>query len=205
MQRELRTIRLALVALALLLGAQGAQAQLKFGVRAGIDVSKARPDASVLESSNRAGFVVGPALNLTLPLTGLNLEAAALYHNRSVKLSDDYDRSASETLHSIDIPITAKYAIGLGSLASVYVGTGPQFGFNLGDESILKKSYSLKSSEFSWNIGAGVNLIGHLQVGYNYNIGIGKTAEADELGTYWEAVTGGLKNNTHQIQVTYWF
>lgn len=196
---------LALVTMALLISAQTAQAQVKFGIRAGVDVSKARPEASVLEASNRAGFVVGPAVNFSLPLTGLNLEGAVLYHNRSVKLSDASDQSASETLHSIDIPITAKYAIGLGRLASVYVGTGPQFAFNLGDESILKKSYSLKSSEFSWNVGLGVSLLSHLQVGYNYNIGISKTADADELGSYWEAISGGLKNNTHQIQVTYWF
>lgn len=205
MNKQPHTLHLALLVLALLLGTQAAQAQLKFGVRAGVDISKARPDASALEASNRAGFVIGPALNLSLPLTGLNVEIDALYHNRSVKLSDTSDKSASETIHSIDIPITAKYAIGIGSLASVYVGTGPQFGFNIGDKSILKQCYSLKSSEFSWNIGAGVNLLSHLQVGYNYNIGIGKTADADELGTYWEAISGGLKNNTHQILLTYWF
>lgn len=199
----MNTIKSLVLAAALLL-CTTAQAQVSFGLRAGVDLSKASFDTEALEGSNRAGFVVGPVLNVSLPLTGLNAEVAALYHNRSVK-GEQYEKEASSTLHSIDVPITAKYAVGLGSLCSIYFGTGPQFSWNIGDKSVLKHSYSLKSSQFSWNFGAGVRLLSHLQIGYNFNLGIGDTADADEVGTYWEGVKDGFKNNTHQVLLTYYF
>lgn len=197
----LRSLTLAMLLLA---GSLAAQAQVSFGLRAGADLSKASFDADALKSSNRAGFVVGPVLNVSLPLTGLNAEIAALYHNRSVKCEVQAEE-ASSTLHAIDVPITAKYAIGLGSMASIYFGTGPQFSWNIGDKHILKRSYSLKSSQFSWNFGAGVRLLSHVQIGYNFNLNIGDTAEADEATAYWEAAKGGFKNNTHQVLLTYFF
>ena len=62
----------------------------------------------------------------------------------------------------------------------------------------------MKSSTFSWNVGAGVKLINHIQVGYNYNIGIGKTAELNGEGDYLKGA-GKMKNNSHQISVAYLF
>lgn len=203
--KHLSFLRTAVVAIALLAATfTTANAQVSFGLRAGADLSKASFDAKALESSNRAGFVVGPVLNVSIPLSGFNAEIAALYHNQSVKGEAD-TKEASSTLHSIDVPITAKYAFGLGSLASIYLGTGPQFSWNLGSKSVLKRSYSLKSSQFSWNFGAGVRFLTHFQIGYNFNLGIGDTADADELGTYWDDLTGGFKNNTHQVLFTYYF
>lgn len=180
-----------------------AQAQLKFGVKAGLNVSKASLDKGVLSADNRTGFFVGPMAEFTLPVIGLGVDAALLYDNKSVKVGAEGE-SASSTLHYIDIPINVKYTIGLGSLASVYGATGPQFSYNIGGRSILEGSYALKDSDFSWNIGAGVKLLGHLQVGYNYNIALGKTAEVKEAEAI-DFVGKSFKNNTHQISVAYMF
>lgn len=180
-----------------------AQAQLKFGVKAGLNVSKASLDKGVLSADNRTGFFVGPMAEFTLPVIGLGVDAALLYDNKSVKVGAEGE-SASSTLHYIDIPINVKYTIGLGSLASVYGATGPQFSYNIGGRSILEGSYALKDSDFSWNIGAGVKLLGHLQVGYNYNIALGKTAEVKDADAI-DFVGKSFKNNTHQISVAYMF
>ena len=180
-----------------------AQAQLKFGVKAGLNVSKASLDKGVLSADNRTGFFVGPMAEFTLPIVGLGVDAALLYDNKSVKVGAEGETSSS-TLHYIDIPINVKYTIGLGSLASVYGATGPQFSYNIGGKSILDGSYALNDSDFSWNIGAGVKLLGHLQVGYNYNIALGKTAEVKEAEAI-DFVGKSFKNNTHQISVAYMF
>lgn len=180
-----------------------AQAQLKFGVKAGLNVSKASIDKGVFSSDNRTGFFVGPMAEFTLPIIGLGVDAALLYDNKSVKVGAEGE-SASSTLHYIDIPINVKYTIGLGSLASVYGATGPQFSYNIGGKSILDGSYALNDSDFSWNIGAGVKLLGHLQVGYNYNIALGKTAEVKDANAI-DFVGKSFKNNTHQISVAYMF
>lgn len=191
-----------------------AQAQLKFGVKAGLNVSKASLSKEVIGADNRTGFFVGPMVEFTVPVIGIGLDAALLYDNKSIKASGDVEGqsvSESETLHYIDIPVNVKYSIGLGSLASVYAATGPQFSYNLSGKSVFKDlgGYSLKKSEFSWNIGAGVKLLKHLQVGYNYNIALGNTAEVKDdgaAGTAFNYLIGKkVKNNTHQISVAYMF
>lgn len=195
------------VAAAALSVATPANAQIKFGLKAGLNISKASLDADVVSADNRTGFIVGPMAEFTLPIVGLGVDAAILYDNKSVKVED-----SKETLQYIDIPINIKYTLGLGSIAGVFATTGPQFSYNIGGKKIFSQSYSLKSSEFSWNVGAGVKLLGHLQIAYNYNIALGKTAEVNEegaLGTATNAIIdyigNDLKNNTHQITVAYMF
>lgn len=175
-----------------------AQAQLKFGVKAGLNVSKVSISGADLDSKNRTGFFVGPMAEFTLPIVGLGIDAALLYDNKSVKVE-----SESKNLHYIDIPINVKYTIGLGSLASVYGATGPQFSYNIGNKKW--HGVDLDDSDFSWNIGAGVKLLGHLQVGYNYNIALGNTAEFKETDAMGKIDKIKMKNNTHQISVAYMF
>lgn len=190
-------------------------AQVKFGVKAGLNLSKASFDKDVLSADNRTGFVVGPMAEVTLPVVGLGIDAALLYDNKSVKAKAEVageEVSKSETLQYIDIPINLKYSVGLGSVAGVFVTTGPQFSYNIGGKKIFNQSYSLKSSEFSWNVGAGVKLLSHLQVAYNYNIALGTTADVNKDGAFGtitgavgDALGGKMKNNTHQVTVAYLF
>lgn len=191
-----------------------AQAQFKFGVKAGLNVSKASLDKEVISADNRTGFFVGPMVEFTVPLVGIGVDAALLYDNKSIKASGEVAGqtvSETETLHYIDIPVNLKYTIGLGSLASVYGATGPQFSYNLTGKNVFGDlgGYALNKSEFSWNVGAGVKLLGHLQVGYNYNIALGNTAEVKDDGgvnTAFNYLIGKkVKNNTHQISVAYIF
>ncbi|MCD8236401.1 MAG: porin family protein [Prevotellaceae bacterium] len=180
-----------------------ANAQFKFGLKAGLNVSKVSFDKDVAKNAidSRTGFFVGPMAEFTVPIIGLGADVAVLYDNKGVEVDD-----VSETLQYIDIPINVKYSIGLGSIAGVYVATGPQFSYNIGGKQIFENEYSLKSSEFSWNVGAGVKLLGHLQVGYNYNIAIGKTGEVDNVvNAANELIKNDVKNNTHQISVAYLF
>ncbi len=205
----------AIIVMAMLWVAVPSQAQIQFGLKGGLNVSKMSFDKDVIDGDNQTGFFVGPMVEVTLPVVGLGIDAALLYDNKSVKISDVYngeDIDTKSTLQYLDIPINVKYTLGLGSVAGIYVATGPQFSFNIGHKNILKSTYSLKSSQFSWNVGAGVKLLKHLQIGYNYNIAIGKTAEVNEDGavstatsTLWNTISGDMKNNTHQISVAYLF
>lgn len=186
------------------------QAQVKFGVKAGLNMNSVslKDYKGNLDGDNRTGFFAGVTADVTIPLAGLGVEASLLYDNKSIALSDGTNES-KKTLHYVSLPINAKYTIGFSSLASVYFATGPQFSWNVGDRNWAPKNISedweLKKSEFSWNVGAGVTALKHIRVGYNYNIGIGKTAEATVLGTAINGVKGKLKNNTHQVSLTYIF
>lgn len=190
--------------------AMPSQAQVKFGVKAGLNLNSVsiKDVKSTLDANNRAGFFAGATADVTIPLLGFGADASLLYDNKRLSLSNE-DGTDSKTLHYISLPINVKYTLGFSSLVSAYVATGPQFSWNVGSKNWspahIKQGWELKKSEFSWNIGLGATFIDHVRIGYNYNIGIGDTAKATLLGTATQAVTGKLKNNTHQISVAYIF
>ena len=51
----------------------------------------------------------------------------------------------------------------------------------------------------SWNVGAGVKLLGHFELGVGYNIMLGKYAKTYGAGTY------SFRYNTFQVQAAYLF
>jgi hypothetical protein len=167
---------------------------LKFGIKGGLNLTKMTFSKDVYSSDNQAGFYLGPTLKLSLPL-GFCVDAAVLYDQRSAKVDivDVKNAPANDegikTLTSLDtydikqksiqIPINARYNIGLGSEAGIYLAVGPQFGFPVGDKVYNTKlvDYTLKSSNLSFNFGAGVYLLNHLEVGFSYNLAAGKSGE----------------------------
>ena len=194
--------------------AMPSQAQVKFGVKAGLNVSSVsiKDYKANFDNSNRTGFFAGVTADVTIPLVGLGADVSLLYDNRVTNVtekSDDETISGNKTLHYIALPINVKYTLGLSSLASVYLATGPQFAWNVGDRhwgfGDINTGWELKSSTFSWNVGVGATVLSHVRIGYNYNIGLGSTAELSAWGTAKKTLQGKLKNNTHQIALTYFF
>ena len=148
--------------------ANPAQAQIKLGVKGGLNVSNLKLDDDMWTADNKAGFFIGPMVKVTVPVTGLSFDVAALYDQKEAKMhwSDDVvggDLSQTTTIKQqyIDIPVNVRYGVGLGSLANVFVFAGPQWGINVGDENFKwdeRSSYSLRKATFSVNVGAGVTL-----------------------------------------------
>ena len=66
-----------------------AQAQVKFGVKGGLNITNMKFDESVADKSNQAGFFIGPTVKFTLPVVGLGIDAAALYDQRSAMVGDE--------------------------------------------------------------------------------------------------------------------
>lgn len=189
--------------------AMPSQAQVKFGLKGGLNLTNISLSESVGENlKNKQGFFVGPTVKFTVPIVGLSFDASALYDQRSAKVE-----SADKTIknQSIQIPINIRYGVGLGSVANIFAFAGPQFGFNLGDKTqeILKNAsnWTMKSSNISANVGLGATVLGHLQVTANYNFALGKTGELevwDATKNTWESVTEG-KASAWQISAAYFF
>lgn len=184
-----------LVIMACLLLAVPAQAQVKFGLKGGLDVSKL--DNKV--GDNTTGFFVGPMVDVTLPIIGLGIDVAALYSQSGL----DVNNENSEKLKSIEIPVNLKWTLGLGSTLGVYVAAGPQFGFSINDgwKQLMEES---NKSFVSVNVGAGLKLLRHLQVGVNYNIGASKLGDM-----IVESSDGNLRSsirkNSWQVSLAYMF
>ena len=196
----------ALLAATMTVNAQG----LKFGIKGGLNLTKMTMsgtfDGSSFSSDNQAGFYLGPTLKLSLPL-GFGVDVAALYDQRSAKVESDnltgVQGAGDEKIKqkSIQIPINARYNIGLGSEAGIYLAVGPQFGFPVGDKVYNTKlgDYTLKSSNLSFNFGAGVYLLDHLEVGFSYNLAAGKSGEFKNGGDI------DTHNNAWQIGAAIYF
>ena len=128
-----------------------------------------------------------------IPVVGLGVDASLLFAQRGIKISDGGEE-ATVKQNGLDIPVNLKYNIGLGSLLGLYVAAGPDFYFDFEKTSKVDK----KKAEVGINVGAGVKLLNHLQVGANYNIPLGKTAS-------FEDVEGSYKTKTWQVSVAYIF
>ena len=191
-----------------------AQAQVKFGVKGGLNLTSMKLSKDIVDKSNQAGFFIGPTVKFTLPVVGLGIDAAALYDQRNAKVADETVKQKS-----IQIPVNVRYGFGLGSSASIFILAGPQFGFNVGDKDFSSvdsatqtiSNMTLKSSNLSANVGLGLMLLDHLQVSANYNIAIGKTGEFNVLtsttGAISDVITGSTnaRANAWQIAVAYYF
>lgn len=203
----------AAIALAMLFTANTANAGINFGLKGGLNVTSMSLDSKVFDASNRAGFFIGPTLKFTLPIVGLGIDASALYDQREAKLTvGEAKTKESVKTQAINIPINARYSVGLGSVASVLFFAGPQFGFNVGDKDVDlggDSRWKFRSSQFSVNVGAGFSFMNHFEVTANYNIACGKTGDATLSKTLSDVVDSATKDNGRanawQIALAYYF
>ena len=187
MMKQLRVLVMSVALVAVL----SAGAQVRFGIKGGLDITEMSFKNEVFNADNRMGWFVGPTLKVGMPLTGLSVDLSALYNQREAKIDVYYLPEASSSAERLNtlktkqvlVPLNVRLGIGLGSAANIFIFAGPQVAFRLGDESQNLTDYKedavewrLRSSDFSVNLGGGLTL-GHLQLSANYNIGIGKTGD----------------------------
>lgn len=191
--------------------ANNASAQIKFGLKGGVNVTDMSLSSNVFDASNRTGFFVGPTIKVQLPLVGLGIDASALYDQREAKIKVG-NTTTKETLRSqaINVPINLRYGWGLSSMANIFLFAGPQFGFNVGDKDQKideKSTWSVKNSNFSLNFGAGVTLLSHLQLTANYNVVCGKTSDATITEGIEQLTNKEVRSraNAWQIALAYYF
>lgn len=211
---------LSLVLLLSIAGAQTANAfSFDWGVTAGFNLTKLKMDGNydkLFSSDNRPGWFIGPKVNVGL-IAGFGVDGALLYSQLKYNTmyvdaaQGNLEVSESETVRSFAVPINLKYSIGLGKIANVYIATGPQFDFNIGN----KKSeayigmFQRENMTTTWNVGVGAKLLGHVDVGVGYNFALSNTAKTimGQLGNTQIPVgeRNDIKANTFKVQLTYYF
>ena len=189
-----KIISVLMVAVCLMMAAP-AQAQLHFGVKGGLNISKLSFSKDAFKGDNKTGFFVGPMAEFTLPIIGIGADVAALYSQTDLGA----DGEKTMKLKTFAVPVNLKWSFGLGSMLGAYIAAGPQFGFNVGSGHFTE-SFDMKSCNTSFNVGAGVKLLGHLQAGVNYNFGLSKMARSVD-----DQMTIEMKRNTWQISLAYMF
>lgn len=183
-----------------------AQNVVRLGVKGGFDIQDMRFDEKVFNTQNRLGWFVGPTIQVALPVAGLGVDIAGLYDQKSTKVNGE-----SIKQKYLLVPVNARLTLGVGGTAGIYLAAGPQFAFNIGDDvdfewthDNIENTFQLKKSAFSVNLGAGVFLSSHLEIGFNYNVAVSSAAEASfDKGV--KAINDDTKPKSWQISATYFF
>lgn len=160
-----------------------AQAQFKWGIKAGVAVNSLKFNKDVMNSDNRAGFTGGLMADFTVPVIGVGFDASVLYTARSVDFTNgETGEVLTKNRSYIDVPINFKYKIGLplvGKIVTPFLTTGPDFSFLLSKEN-MGEAYSNKKFDFAWNVGAGLQIVNRVQVAASYGFGLTKSASGDK-------------------------
>jgi len=160
-----------LIGVLMMIAVLPASAQLRFGVKGGVNISTVHFSEDIIDPHNVTGFHIGPMLEATVPLLGVGFETAVLYTQRGLEYKDQ-----AMKVDYLDIPVHLKWKFGL-PIIKAYLATGPYFGFRVSGDKIWnipeKVSDQIKAKTFSsgWDIGVGAEVLNHLQVGVNYGLG----------------------------------
>lgn len=190
-----------------------AQAQVRIGAKGGFQLANMEFSNDDLKKSNRVGFSIGPTIKIGLPITGLAIDAAALYDQRDLKVQDETFKQQSLILQG-----DARYGVGLGDLLGFFLMAGPQFSFNVGDDVMHwfdsndgeLKTFTLQETMLSVNFGLGISFANHFEGILSYNIPVSKTADFtwQSLGDkLWDQTWNHAKTRTNawHLSVVYYF
>ncbi|MBD5231979.1 MAG: porin family protein [Bacteroidales bacterium] len=201
--------KVAAVVLLALAGVQAANAQFRFGLKAGVNLNslKLNDFKGNFNDKNGCGFTGGVMTEFTVPLVGICVDASLMYTHMSatadIYAADENGALVGEEASAknfFNIPINLKYRFGMVPVVKPFIFTGPDFAFKLsGDSNVLKT----KTFQCAWNIGIGAEILNHVQIAGSYGFGINNIAE--KLGGVNVSDDFKLKNNYWTITLAYLF
>ncbi len=180
-----------LVAVALFFVTMPSQAFLKWGLKAGMNVSSISSDVKE-NFDNYTGFQVGPITEFTIPLVGLGFDAALLYSQRGFKADD-----TTTKLDYLEIPVNLKYKLTILDILGAYATVGPYFSYKISGSD---RADDWKDYQTGLNFGAGAEILGKLQIGANYQLGLSDDFKWEDAGKDYS-----VKNSTWTISLAYFF
>ncbi|MCL1937279.1 MAG: porin family protein [Candidatus Azobacteroides sp.] len=183
-----------------------AQAQFKFGVKAGVNLSKISCSGNKVAKDwydnnveNMTGFLVGPMVEFTVPLIGVGMDAAVLYSQEGFKLKEI---NKSFKTNNLEVPVNLKYKITFLDVVGAFATAGPYIKFKLSDD--LLEQYKSKSFGAGLNFGIGIELLSHLQVGVAYKLGLTNDyGSIQDVGDVLSAIKG--KTSLWTVSAAYLF
>ena len=158
------------IAACLLFVSSPAQAQLRFGVKAGVNLSRLSFDSDVYKSNNHAGFTGGVMAEFMIPVLGIGVDGSVLYTRKDVREGTGFAKAYDKKLDYLDIPVNFKWKFGV-PLLKFFLTAGPNFGFMLSDMSDVKNMVETGDRKFDMgiNVGGGLEIFNHVQVAVSHN------------------------------------
>ena len=177
----MKKIIVLLYALSMLLGTH---AQVRLGIKGGVNMLNIGFEKLLYNENNKAGVFIGPTALIAIPVKGFELDASLLFDQRGVEtetpdLSGGRTFWTTTTQHQITIPVNVRYNLTSGEGTRLFIFAGPQLGINIGkrENETDYGTFVFNKSSFSINTGIGLLFSQHFQVSANYNVVCGKNAE----------------------------
>ena len=203
--------RFLVLALVAIVAVGSAQAQFRFGIKAGLNLNKLHFTEDFVEknitSTNGCGWTAGVMTEFQIPVIGLCFDASLMYTrmNSDAKEVVEGEEYRSKSNNFFNIPINIKYKIGLPVVSNIitpYIFTGPDFAFKIGGKNDVFKT---KPFQAAWNVGIGLELVRHLQISGSYGFGMNNALKLYNPmgGTVSDDIKA--KNNYWTISAAYLF
>ncbi|MBL1409892.1 outer membrane beta-barrel protein [Sphingobacterium faecale] len=185
-----------------LLTAVGAQAQVGYGVKAGLNFPKLN------YSGGNVSYTTSAATNFYLSgyasipaATNFAIQPGVSLQGKGGKVEVG-SLTTTRNLMSIEIPVNAVYYIPTGATGSVFVAAGPYVGFNVSgkdkagdvktDIKFGSKDDQLKVVDYGVNFQLGYKLSNGLLINGGYGLGLGNMSNVDALK---------IKNNVFSVGI----
>jgi len=211
--------RIACVLIALMTVVSVSQAQLKFGVKAGANVSSLSTDMSSMieQVKNASDYQFGVAFQAKV--LGLTLQPEVLYVVKSTIISDPdiigmFSGSNVEyKTQNIQVPINLQFGLDF-LIGRLYLQGGPYVSFVastlMDGEANFDENLKNSMSTFDYGVGAGVGLeLFNFQLSAKYDWGMGKLGDAQLPTGIGDAVINNpfnnMQNKTLNVSLAYFF
>lgn len=151
---------------------QQAQAQVDFGLRAGLNFTNINDSPSNFDPDSRSGFMVGGYLNFTAPMIPFSIQPEAVYTQKGYESG-----GATLEVDYLEIPVLAKFNLIPGPI-SPHIYLGPYAGFVLNSEATgggISINIDNAQTDFGGIIGAGADInagVTKLNIGARYGFGL---------------------------------
>lgn len=176
-----------------------AQAKFGFGPKVGMTFNQMHFSGSkIFDSDNRCGFTGGLTAEYIAPMLGLGADVSVMYAHMKTNVTIDQMGSENVSGNFFEIPVHLKYKLSIPaaeSIISPYIFTGPSVAFKLSGEDSF---FGTKKTQWGWDLGLGVELIRHLQIGAGYTFGINK------LASYFVNEYGIETGHEVKVKNNYW-
>ena len=213
----MKNLRYLLFVLALVV-VYPAAAQIGFGVRGGVNFANTKIDQAIIEDvfdvKSIVGFQLGPTMEAMIPVIGVGADIGLIYSQRGFKLENKINgENGNARIGYLDVPLNLKWKPSLG-FVKFYVAAGPYVSVKISqnmdlngiiENETLSDMVDIKSKTFSagLNFGGGIELLQHLQVGFNYGLGLTDDYKNDSLTL--DAVAFNPRSSTWSVVAAYYF
>jgi opacity protein-like surface antigen len=195
------------------------QAQIKFGVKGGLNASNLTGYSEIhnllseiglgdLKSQSKLGFHVGAVAQIGLP-ANFFIQPELLYSSLGVKIKMDSEllgeASKSNNLNYLQLPVYAGYKFNAGLGLDIIVGVGPYIGYGISATNDWFNKDSFKKFDYGLSALAGIQFE-KFQITAGYDFGLNDIMDVPN----WESLKdlgnfSSLSNRNIKISLAYFF